>query len=333
MGLETGSYIDNLVITNPIGGTDLLSGADDHLRLLKTVLKNSFPTQNFPIASLAMGGAADAYTATLSPVPAALVTFMSITLSVTAANLTTTPTLNVNVLGAKTIKHLDGTALRAGDIVVGLNTFIYNGTDFLLATNAFNPAAPGAIGATTPAPGTFTSLTASGAVTLGDNAADVLTATTDKIVSSLAGGINLPLQSSFAAYLSSSQTDKTGDGTAYTIICNTEVYDQNADYDNATGIFTAPVTGRYLFTGAVRLSGMTICTGVDLKVVASNRTLIIGSMSQAASAVGPAASGSCIMDMDAADTAILTVTAFGEASAVGDVTASEYTYFSGQLIA
>ena len=42
MGLETGTYIDDLVTTNPTS-TDLVKFGDDHIRLLKTVLKNSFP--------------------------------------------------------------------------------------------------------------------------------------------------------------------------------------------------------------------------------------------------------------------------------------------------
>ena len=42
MGLETATYISGLVETNPTAG-DLISAGDDHLRLLKAVLKASFP--------------------------------------------------------------------------------------------------------------------------------------------------------------------------------------------------------------------------------------------------------------------------------------------------
>jgi len=41
MGLETATYINGLVTTNPVGSDDR-STADDHLRLIKSVLKNSF---------------------------------------------------------------------------------------------------------------------------------------------------------------------------------------------------------------------------------------------------------------------------------------------------
>ena len=42
MGLETSTYINGLVVTNPVA-TDGLSGADDHLRLIKSTIKNTFP--------------------------------------------------------------------------------------------------------------------------------------------------------------------------------------------------------------------------------------------------------------------------------------------------
>lgn len=49
MGLETGTYISDLVATNPVGATDDRATADDHLRLIKAVLQNTFPTANSAI--------------------------------------------------------------------------------------------------------------------------------------------------------------------------------------------------------------------------------------------------------------------------------------------
>jgi hypothetical protein len=48
MGLETGSYIKDLVPTNP-QGTDPKSQGDDHLRLIKSVLQNTLPVADGPI--------------------------------------------------------------------------------------------------------------------------------------------------------------------------------------------------------------------------------------------------------------------------------------------
>lgn len=42
MGLETGTYVSDLNATNPLG-TDLTDAGDDHLRLIKSVLKATFP--------------------------------------------------------------------------------------------------------------------------------------------------------------------------------------------------------------------------------------------------------------------------------------------------
>lgn len=42
MGLESGTYVSDLVVTNP-AATDGLSQADDHLRLIKNTIKNTFP--------------------------------------------------------------------------------------------------------------------------------------------------------------------------------------------------------------------------------------------------------------------------------------------------
>lgn len=43
MGLETANYIAGLVDTNPDGDTDFLNQGDDHIRMLKVVLKQQFP--------------------------------------------------------------------------------------------------------------------------------------------------------------------------------------------------------------------------------------------------------------------------------------------------
>jgi hypothetical protein len=42
MGLESATYINGLVVTNPTAGDPRAEG-DDHLRLIKSVIKNTFP--------------------------------------------------------------------------------------------------------------------------------------------------------------------------------------------------------------------------------------------------------------------------------------------------
>ena len=43
MALEAGTYVNDLVTTNPVGAADFVSAGDDHLRLVKSVLKATFP--------------------------------------------------------------------------------------------------------------------------------------------------------------------------------------------------------------------------------------------------------------------------------------------------
>ncbi len=52
MGLEAGTFLDDLVVTNPVGATDPKSQGDDHLRLIKTVLKNSFPDVDQAVSTI-----------------------------------------------------------------------------------------------------------------------------------------------------------------------------------------------------------------------------------------------------------------------------------------
>lgn len=60
MGLETGEFIADLVDTNPTG-SDPKSQGDDHLRLIKKVLQNTFPDQD-AIGQLPEAGAAEGQT-------------------------------------------------------------------------------------------------------------------------------------------------------------------------------------------------------------------------------------------------------------------------------
>ena len=60
----------------------------------------------------------------------------------------------------------------------------------------------------------------------------------------------------FYVYLAATENDKTGDGTDYDMsaLSWTEVYDIGSDF--ASGIFTAPVSGKYFLHATITLQGM-----------------------------------------------------------------------------
>lgn len=121
------------------------------------------------ITHYANTGGADALTATVLPAPTAYTTGMWVRIKSSSANTTTTPTLNLNSLGAKTITRQDGTALNIGDISAdGIHTYSYDGTNFQL----LDPVAPniGSLGTATSATGTdFIAVYSSGSGTKRDS--------------------------------------------------------------------------------------------------------------------------------------------------------------------
>jgi hypothetical protein len=81
-----------------------------------------------------------------------------------AANTTTSVTLNLNGLGAKSVAKTGSTALAVGDIKIGqLVSVVYDGTRFQLV-GAISLSAPPPIGDVTPNTGAFTTLSATSTV-------------------------------------------------------------------------------------------------------------------------------------------------------------------------
>ena len=84
-------------------------------------------------------GSSTAYVITLSPVPTSLTAGMEVYAKIVNSNTTTTPTLNVNGLGAKTIVKITSTALAVGDIAANqFCKFMYDGTNFVLQNPVAN---------------------------------------------------------------------------------------------------------------------------------------------------------------------------------------------------
>lgn len=77
------------------------------------------------------------------------------------------------------------------------------------------------------------------------------------------------LQPLVSAYKSSDTANATGDATQVQVVFDTESTDQNANYNNATGVFTAPYTGNYLFCGSVGLTSIGTSSSCNVQLNAT----------------------------------------------------------------
>lgn len=163
--------------------------------------------------------------------------------------------------------------------------------------------------------------------------------TADTFIMTTNGELTKPLQPAFLAYLGTSDNLITGDFTAFRIgSANplTEVYDQNSDF-NTNGTFTAPITGRYLFTGAVRCSDLTAAhTVAYVQLVTSNGTYTSLLISGGVVKITPGDSMIIPIvaqaDMNASDTAVIELVVGGGARVVDAVSNLRETRFAGQLL-
>lgn len=157
------------------------------------------------------------------------------------------------------------------------------------------------------------------------------------IVPTINNEVTMPSQPAFLAHLGTGDTNITGDGTVFTLGSGnalTEDFDQNADF-NTNGTFTAPVTGKYFLETGIFTSGWDATqTSLVIAIVTSN-----GSYRPAQ--VEPTnlrdvnnyiiITGSILADMDAADTATVTIAGIGGNLVVDTGIAVRATNFSGFL--
>jgi len=160
------------------------------------------------------------------------------------------------------------------------------------------------------------------------------------IVPTVANEVTMPSQPAFLATKNADTANTTGNGAIFTMNCNTEIFDQNADFNNGTYTFTAPVTGRYKLNAKYELYNIAIANDGSTRIDTSNRNYLgIGhNWANAMTATNiDNVEHSVLADMDAADTSTTVVFLQGE---VGDTVgvggaggaAAPDSFFSGVLV-
>ena len=134
MGLETGTYISDLNSSNPVAG-DPVNEGDDHLRLIKSTVKATFPSVSGAVSSthteLNLLDGVTANTTELNYVDVTTLGTAQASKAVTAdANIDVTGIRNLTITGTMTIGSNTATTLQAVYPV---------GSIYINATVATNP--------------------------------------------------------------------------------------------------------------------------------------------------------------------------------------------------
>lgn len=163
--------------------------------------------------------------------------------------------------------------------------------------------------------------------------------TNDTYVITSDGEITAPLNPAFLAYLGTTDSNVTGDGTIVTLGSGnalTEIYDQGGDFVT-TGTFTAPITGRYRFDVSLRTTAQGTSNFFTVDFTTSNRVyacLIVNpSPIKEPSSDSTSMSLAVLADMDASDTCFVRMRLNGAGGKTAGIQSSNAdTSFGGALV-
>jgi len=140
MGLETGTYIDSLNTSNP-GATDSVAQGDDHIRLIKSTIKNSFPNITGAMTAthteLNLLDGCTANTTELNYVDVATLGTAEASKALTVdASLDVTGIRNITATGALSV----GSGTLGGNTIATLANIYPVGSIYMNASDSTNPA-------------------------------------------------------------------------------------------------------------------------------------------------------------------------------------------------
>ena len=177
--------------------------------------------------------------------------------------------------------------------------------------------------------------TSGGTTTLGGSATDAT------VINSTS--VTKPNAPAFSARLTTDLTNVTGDGTIYTVVFPTTIFDRDSNFNTGTGVFTAPVTGLYQFNFYCTLTGMTSShTRAYVQIVTTARAYVLQIGSPYAEQTSAGFVGytlTALADMTANDTAKAVIEVLGGAKVVslnsnaGTGASNPTCHFSGFLVA
>jgi hypothetical protein len=147
------------------------------------------------------------------------------------------------------------------------------------------------------------------------------------------GHVTMPYQSAFQVGKASTEQSNIAVGSHVTITFDTEIFDQNSDV--ASNTFTAPVTGKYQLNTNVRITAVdSAAIYYHVRIVTSNRiygTIFDPDFGQDADYWS--LNMAVLADMDASDTAYVTIFQSSGTQQMDIVNDAGATNFSGYLVA
>jgi len=149
------------------------------------------------------------------------------------------------------------------------------------------------------------------------------------------GAVTMPNQPAFSVYNNTAQDNI---GSAWTTInMDTEIFDQNSDFNTGTYKFTAPVTGKYLLTAHVCTKNIDngtqwYITGIQTSNRGYNGSRTTTHWDEDSNSFNHGVQITAVADMDASDTAYVRFYRYIGNATADIIAASEYSFFQGYLL-